>query len=98
MAGPTYQCLVWHSNPDAPLTQTMLKLTPVALLVDIHSSWCGDHTPEEDHIPSLTHSYLFEALVYLALTVPLWSIWQAMLCVTCLPKFSFQHMGEMTIT
>ena len=28
----------------------------------------------------------------------LWSIWQAMLHVTCLLKFWIQHMGEMTIT
>ena len=28
----------------------------------------------------------------------LWSIQQAMLHVTCLPKFWIQHMGEMTVT
>jgi len=31
-------------------------------------------------------------------TVPFKSIRQAMLHITCLPKFWFQHMGEMTVT
>jgi len=38
-----------------------------------------------------------DVIVISSPTVPFQSIWQAMLSVTCLPKFWFWHMREMTV-